>query len=840
MLRRLITSFLVFPLLITPIYAQGPRTWTTGEINEAIQKLNVLGSVLYVAAHPDDENTSMIAYMANELKMNTAYLSLTRGDGGQNLIGTEIQELLGVIRTQELLAARQIDGGNQLFSRANDFGYSKHPDETLTVWNKDEVLADVVWAIRKWQPDIIINRFDHNSAGKTHGHHTSSAILSYDAFDLAGNPDYYPSQLDHVKPWQPKRLFFNTSWWFYGSREKFEEADKSNLLTIDVGVYYPDKGKSNSEIAAASRSMHRCQGMGRAGTRGEQIEYLQFLKGDLPKSSSDPFDGIDVSWNRIKGGKPIGNLLNQVEANFDFHHPYKSIPNLMKAYQLIRALPDGYWKQVKQKEIEQVIEACMGLFVEVTAADFSATPGETVPLNIEIINRSNVKAALKSYMIQPSLKDSLVQLPLNNNKGLQLKESLVLPQSMEISNPYWLNKKGTTGMYSVPDQRLRGLPETPRQVSVLFNFTVDNIPFSIIKNVIYKKTDPVKAEIYRPFEITPPVYSNIQEKVYVFADNKPKKVNILIKSGKESLKGKITLCHPENWKIEPDSLNFSLDIKGQEQLVSFNLFPPEKQEEGQIIPLITLEDGSEHTKGVTYIEYDHIPTQTIVKNYDSRVVRIDLKKEGENIGYIMGAGDEIPSSLEQIGYKVHQLEDAEIISGNLEKYDAIILGVRAYNTVDRLKFYQPKLLEYVEKGGTMIVQYNTTWRLKIDKNQIAPYKMNISRDRVAVETAEMRMLVPEHPILNHPNKITEADFSNWIQERGLYFANEWDQDKFTAILSSNDPGETPKNGGLLVAKHGEGHYIYSGYSWFRELPAGIPGAYRLFTNMISIGKNNKP
>lgn len=836
-----LTTFIFLAAFFTfQLSAQAPKRWTSGDIHEGIQKLNVLGSALYVAAHPDDENTSMIAYLANDLKINTAYLSLTRGDGGQNLIGTEIRELLGVIRTQELLAARRIDGGNQLFSRANDFGFSKHPDETLKIWNEKEVLADAVWAIRKWKPDVIINRFDHNSAGKTHGHHTSSAILSYEAFDLAGKKSSYPEQLKHVDAWQPKRLFFNTSWWFFGSREKFAKADKSDMMSVDVGVYYPIKGKSNSEIAAESRSQHQCQGMGRTGTRGRSMEYLQILKGDLPPSKNDMFEGIDITWNRVKGGAPIGKILAGVEKDFDYSNPEASVPELVKAYKLIKALPNGYWKVIKQAEIESIIEACMGLFVEVLATDYSATPGESVGLNIEVVNRSNTQATLVSYRVQPTNKDSVLNEVLENNITFKTEEQLKIPTNIAMTNPYWLNKKAELGMYTVEEQMLRGLPETPRAINVQLNFTIEGEPMAITKEVVHKKSDPVKAEVYRPFEVTPPVFANIQEKVYVFANDAPKTVSVLVKSSKEKITGKVTLARPNGWKIEPEFVDVNLSIKGEEQLVTFQLFPPANQEEGLISPIVTLADGSTYTKGATFIEYDHIPTQTVFQPEESKVVRLDIKKRGNNIGYIMGAGDEIPASLEQIGYTVTELKDGEIIAGNLNQYDAIILGIRAYNTVERLKFYQPKLLEYVEQGGTMIVQYNTTWRLKMDKEKIAPYKMNLSRDRVTVEEAEVRMLVPDHEILNYPNKITSKDFDGWVQERGLYFANEWDKEKFTAILSANDPGEDPKDGGLLVAKHGKGYYIYSGYSWFRELPAGVPGAYRLFTNMISVGKEARP
>ncbi len=840
MFRKFTAFTFLIAFLTSSLFAQAPKRWTSGDIQEGIQKLNVLGSVLYVAAHPDDENTSMISYMSNDLKVNTAYLSLTRGDGGQNLIGTEIRELLGVIRTQELLAARRIDGGKQLFSRANDFGFSKHPDETLMIWNEKEVLADAVWAIRKWKPDVIINRFDHKSAGRTHGHHTASAIIGYEAFDLAGKKSSYPEQLAHVDTWQPKRLFFNTSWWFYGSREKFAEADKSDMVNVDVGVYYPIKGKSNSEIAAESRSQHQCQGMGRAGTRGESTEYLQLLKGDMPKNEHDIFDGIDITWNRVKGGAPIGKILAEVEADFSYMNPGASVPQLVKAYNLIKALPDGHWKNIKQAEIETIIEACMGLFVEVLANDYSATAGQSIKLDIEVVNRSNVNATLKSYMIQPMNEDSTVNKVLANNATLKIKDAFSLPKKIAMTNPYWLNKKSELGMYTVEQQALRGLPETPRPIKVRFDFLVENEPISITKEVVHKKADPVKAEIYRPFEITPPVFANIQEKVYVFANDGAKTVSVLVKSGQENITGKVTLARPNGWKIEPEFVDVNLGLKGEEQLVSFQLFPPANQEEGLITPIVELADGSFHTKGATFIEYDHIPTQTIFQPEESKVVRLDIQKRGQNIGYIKGSGDEIPTSLEQIGYTVTELKDAEIIAGKLDKYDAIIIGIRAYNTVERLKFYQPKLFDYVEKGGTMIVQYNTNRRLKIDKDKFAPYKLNLSRDRVTVEEAEVRMLVPDHSILNYPNKITAKDFDGWVQERGLYFANEWDKEKFTAVLSANDPGETPKDGGLLVARHGKGYYIYSGYSWFRELPAGVPGAYRLFTNMISIGKEPRP
>lgn len=833
-------SFLLLFLTLTVqlFFAQTPKRWTSGDIDEAIHKLNFLGSALYVAAHPDDENTQLIAYLSNEVKAETAYLSMTRGDGGQNLIGPEISELLGAIRTQELLAARRVDGGNQMFTRANDFGFSKNPDETLKIWNKDAILSDVVWAIRKWQPDVIINRFNVESAGRTHGHHTSSAILSTEAFDLAGKKDVYPEQLKYVQAWQPKRLFFNTSWFFYGSREAFEKADKSDMLSFDVGVYYPIKGKSNNEIAAESRSMHKCQGMGSTGSRGSQMEYVKLLKGDMPKSTDDIFAGINTTWTRVKGGEPIGKILAEVEKEFKYADPGASVPKLMQAYKLINALPDGYWKRVKLNETKEVIKACMGLFAEVIAKDYSATPGQEVDLSIETTNRSKVNAILKSITFLPENKTQELNDTLFSNESNVTQQRIKIPKDIMLTNAYWLNEPWQLGMYTVKDQTLRGLPETPHALKVRFQFLINKEPIELEQDVVYKRTDDVKGEVYRPFEITPPVFSNISEKVYIFANNAPQSVEIMLKSGAPDVKGSIALAVPEGWRADPAKIDFSMKLKGEEQVARFQLFPPEDQSEGDIKPVVTV-DGKDYSEEVVFIQYDHIPTQTILRDALAKAVKIDIKKAGDRIGYFMGAGDVIPASLKQIGYNVTMLEDRDLSPENLKKYDAVIMGVRAYNTKDRLRFAQPKLMEYVNNGGTLIVQYNTANDLVLPMEEIAPYSLKISRDRTTVEDAPVRFLKPDHAVLNFPNKITAKDFDGWVQERGLYFPSEW-APEFEAILSCNDPDEPARDGGLLVAPYGKGYYIYNGYSFFRELPSGVSGAYRLLANMISIGKEPKP
>ncbi len=825
-------------LLITLFFcfstqAQQPKKPTASEIYESIEKLNFLGSVLYVAAHPDDENTRLISYMANDVKARTAYLSLTRGDGGQNLVGPELRELLGVIRTQELLAARRIDAGEQRFTRANDFGYSKHPDETLAIWNKNEVLSDVVWAIRNFQPDVIINRFDHRSPGSTHGHHTSSAMLSVEAFDLAGDKTKYPNQLKEVSVWQPKRQFFNTSWWFYGSQEKFDAADKTNLFSLEVGSYYPSLGLSNSEIAALSRSSHKSQGFGNTGSRGSETEYIELINGDLPKDKTNIFEGIDTSWNRVKGGKAIGEILKNVQDNYDFKNPSASISELIKAYKLISKLEDQHWKSIKLEDIKNVIAACSGLYLEVASDSNTATPNSKVQLKLEAINRSPQNMTLNSVSFSDgaSIEKSI---DLKQNNSQRFESEFMISSKEAYSTPYWLNEKGTLGMYKVDDQRLIGLPETPRKTTATFNLMINGESISFTKPIVYKTNDPVKGEVYKPFEIVPEVSAKVSEKVIIFETDKQKDVSVVVKAGRDNLEGFVQIAHPKNWSVYPEKQMIEIKHKGEEQTVIFTIIPPKEQSEGLISPMVHV--GTEvYTKELVEIDYDHIPFQTVLLPSESKVVRLDIKKRGENIGYIEGAGDVVPESLKQIGYNVAILKPENITSETLSHFDAVVVGIRAYNTVDALKYKQDQLMDFVKQGGNLIVQYNTSRGLVMDN--LAPYELELSRDRVTDENAEVQFLNPDHELMNYPNKITQKDFEGWTQERGLYFPDKWGKE-FTPMLSMHDKDETPKEGSLLVAKYGKGNYIYTGLSFFREFPEGVSGAYRLFANMLSIGKDN--
>ncbi|MFA5297481.1 MAG: PIG-L family deacetylase [Lutibacter sp.] len=831
MIKKTLLALFLTIFCFTLTFAQAPKKPTSGEIYESIQKLNFLGTVLYIAAHPDDENTRLISYFSNDIKARTVYLSITRGDGGQNLIGPELGDLLGVIRTQELLAARRIDGGEQFFTRANDFGYSKNPDETFNFWNKEAVLNDVVATIRKLKPDVIINRFNHRTPGTTHGHHTASAILSVEAFDLASDKTY-KTYLQNDTVWQPKRLFFNTSWWFYGSEENFNKADKTNLLSLEIGSFYVNKGLSNSEIASLSRSKHQSQGFGSTGSRGAETEYLEFLKGEFPVNKN-VFDGIDTSWNRVEGGKEIAKILQKVEAEYNFNNPAASIPGLIEAYKLIQQLKDEHWKELKSEEIKEIIATCAGLYLEATADNSSTTANSKNTLKIEVVNRSNFPISLKSVEISPlnAAIDSLISLKQNIVNFLTL--SVEIPSEIKQTSPYWLWKKGSIGMYQVSDKNLIGLPETPRIIKATFNLNFNGFDIPITKNVVYKYNDPVKGEVYKPFEILPEVSVSFNEKVFIFPNKDAQKIRVKVKAVKENLSGNVALVIPESWTVSPKSFSFNIKEKGEEQNFEFEVIPSSDESEGIISPLVEI-GTKKYTNELVEIDYNHIPFQSVIRPSEAKVVRLNIEKKGQIVGYIQGAGDAVPTSLRQMGYTVVELNEEDITPEKLKNFDAIVLGIRLYNISDRAKFYQKFLHSYVENGGTLIVQYNTNSRLKVDSP--APFSLKLSNNRVTEEDAEVRMINPAHELLNFPNKITQKDFDGWVQERGLYFPSEWDS-KFETILSMNDKNESSLNSSLLIAKYGKGNFIYTGLSFFRELPAGVSGAYKLFANMVSVGKN---
>ena len=832
--------------------AQTPGRLSANEIQLALEKLNVLGSVLYLAAHPDDENQVVIGYMSQTRLMRTGYLSLTRGDGGQNLIGPEIRDLLGVVRTQELLEARSVDGSYQFFTRAIDFGYSKTAEETLELWDKQKILSDVVWVIRQFRPDVIITRFPPDERAG-HGHHTTSGILAAEAFDLAGDTTQFTDQLRYVQPWQPTRLVFNDFQWFTPKLDSLSAVNDS-IVKMDVGVYNALLGQSVTEIAAQSRSQHQSQGFGSTGSRGTTYEYFRHIKGEM--AQQDILEGIDTSWSRVPGGEAMSALITQATQAFNPAHPATILPILIQTSAALNNLPDSYWKRVKRDELDRVIQACLGLYLEVRAGtnsltrrrsrneqekkpgidEFSATPGDTITLNVEAINRSDISVVLDTVTFLPLARDTTLQLSLENNVDTIFTIKAVLPADMPYTTPYWLRQPNDGFTFQVDDPLLIGRDESLPAVAARFSLRVAGQPLTLTSPVVYKENNPRGGEQSRPFVVVPPVSVEVPQNVHVFANDESQSVTVTVSAGRSILSGQVRLSLPEGWSAKPAAQEFSLPLKGQSANFTFQVTPPAEQSVEEVTAVVELkgDDANTYQQQLVTIAYEHIPTQTLLLPATAQLVKLDIRKEGQNIGYLMGAGDEVPKALEQIGYRVTLLGENDL--DNLSRFDAVMVGIRAYNTVGWLRYRNERLLQYAEDGGTLVVQYNTNSRLVTDS--FAPYPLKLSRNRVTDETAKVHFLQPQHPVLNTPNKITEADFQGWVQERGLYFPEEWDE-AYTPILSMNDPGEEEaQKGSLLVAPYGKGYYVYTGLSFFRELPAGVPGAYRLLTNLLSIERGD--
>jgi len=804
-----------------------PEQLNAAEIQLALQKLNVLGRVLYVAAHPDDENTNLMALWANGSLYDAAYLSITRGDGGQNLIGPELRERLGVIRTEELLAARRVDHAKQFFSRAIDFGFSKTPEETMRIWDHDKSLSDVVGVVRKFRPDVMVTRFSPEDR-LTHGHHTASSILALEAFSAAGDPNRFPEQLAFVKPWQPTRLVWNTSPFFFSNRNL--PFDPTGLTVLEAGGYDPLLGKAYTEIAAASLSMHKSQGVGSPPRRGARKEYFKLLKGQPMTTAL--FDGIDTTWSRVPNSQSIATEIQQIISQFRAADPVASVPELLKLRQAMNAVKDDSWIPEKKAELDQIIAACLGLHVEASTTNETVTPGQNIAIKLDAINRSNVPVTLQEARCLLSGDSTNIGAALPTNELVTKDLSCKVPENTPYSQPYWLREPGTLGAFAVDDQQLIGLPENPPDLPVEIALQIDGQEIRYTLEGKYRTVDPVAGELRQPLVIAPPVFAKIGDGVLVFPTDQPKPVSVHVTAATGPVKGELKLAAHKGWEVNPASVPIDLKGANAETVATFTVKPPNHDSEGMLRAIVST-GGRDYSFERVRISYPHIGVQTLMPPAEVKLVRADIRKKGDRIGYIPGAGDDVPESLQQIGYSVKVLSEGEITGENLAQFSAVVLGIRAYNTHDRIANWLPELFAYVKAGGVVIVQYNTLAELKTE--QFGPYPLEISRDRVTDENAEVRILAPNHPVMNIPNKITSKDFGGWVQERGLYFPKTWDPD-WIPILSSNDPKEKPLDGGLLVAKFGKGFFIYTSYSWFRQLPDGVPGAYRLFANMLSLGK----
>jgi LmbE family N-acetylglucosaminyl deacetylase len=826
MKKYLLTGLNIF--FCVQVMAQAPKTYSSADILQQIKKLEVFGSVLYIAAHPDDENTRLLAYLANERRFRTGYLSLTRGDGGQNLIGDEQGIDLGLIRTQELLAARRIDGAEQFFTRAYDFGFSKSPEETLRAWGHDKILSDIVWVIRNFKPDVIITRFPTTGEGG-HGHHTASAILAGEAFDAAADASKFPEQLANgVTTWKAKRLLWNT-FNFGGTNTQREDQ-----LKIDVGTYNPILGKSYGEMAAESRSQHKSQGFGVPAQRGESFEYFSGIKGDKPLN--DIMDGIDLSSKRIEADRLLqvkyNDLVSAIISEYQPAHPVSSIPKLEALYKVLQQInaPE------KINAVKELIAASAGFFMEATAANQLNVVGDSLRFMVQFNNRTGIPVEMAQAGI-------LGNTYIFDNPGANINNtrtaSVKIKKETPVSQPYWLEYPITGASFDVRNQDQIGKPQNG-SITALFQLKINGILYEFKRPVMYKSTDPVKGELYQPIQLVYPVLINSEPSLVIFSNNKKgqrKSLQFTLESNM-NLKERVSFQTQYNGHSNLIFDSVSSFIKNSRQTIEVALngdsFPANSTNYigGQ------LKAGSlQGTQlfALQKIAYDHIPA--IYYNYTdrTRIIKMDLHISGSRVGYIPGAGDKVPQALEQMGYTVVMLGEKDITPEHLKTLDAIVTGVRAYNTNTWLGNVYDVLMNYVKEGGVLLLQYNTNNGLGPLQAKMSPYPFTVSRNRITDETAAVNFLIPDHPVLNYPNKITQKDFDGWVQERSIYNAEAIDN-SFQKILGMKDPGEKEQDGSLIVTNFGKGRFVYTGLVFFRELPAGVPGAYRLFANLLAAPK----
>jgi len=803
-------------LAASPALAQPEPVRDAAALQVLLDKLQVLGTVLYVAAHPDDENTAALAAFSQGAKVRAAYLSMTRGGGGQNLIGPELGDGLALIRTQELLAARHLDGAEQYFTRCTDFGFSKTPEETLSIWGHDAALADVVWTVRRLRPDVIITRFSP-TLGTTHGHHTASAMLALEAFRAAADPRAFPEQLDRVRPWQARRILWNS----FRPQDERDAMKPGSFLTLDVGAYDPVLGKSFTELAAESRSMHRSQGFGAVPSRGSRLEYFEPLAGEPARSGF--FEGVDLTWGRVRGGEAVGAILARARAAYRPERPGAALDLLLEAKAALEKVPADPWVDVKRDELVEAIRCAAGLWAEAITARPGATPGEEVPVTATLVARATGAVRVKGLVLDGT--SVTLDRKLAPNEPLKETRALRVPAGMPPSRPAWL------GTGAAPPSPLAGLPEGPAAFQATFHLEAGGVPFDLKVPVQYRFRDPVLGERYQAFTIAPPVLVNLADPVQILGDGAPRTVTLDVAAARGPVSGVVKLLPPAGWKADPAEIPFALERAGDERKVVTVLTPPATPGTGYLEVAVAVGGPAQPALSRMRIDYPHIPIQTWFPPARAKVARLDLRRGGSRIGYVMGSGDEIPRSLRPLGYQVDLLSDEDLAGGDLDAYDAIVVGIRAFNTRPRLAQLKGRLLDYVARGGTEVVLYAVDQGLVTP--DLGPFPFKVSRDRVTEETAPVAFLAPSSPVLNVPNRITAADFEGWVQERGLYFARDWDA-RYQAVLASGDTGEKPLAGGLLVANHGKGHFVYTGLAFFRQLPDGVPGAYRLFANLLAL------
>jgi len=833
MFKKVITACILS--FYTVFSAQQVRPSKSSEIYRELKTLKHLPKVLYLAAHPDDENTGLFSWLINDQNVETGYLSLTRGDGGQNLLGTEQGAALGLIRTHELLEARKLDGAQQFFTRAIDFGFSKNTTDTFKQWDEDSIIADVVWVIRKFRPDVIICRFPPTAAAG-HGQHAASAVVAEKAFKLAGDKTAFPNQLKYVNVWQPKRVFWNT--FRFGGVNTTAE----NQLKVTVGQYDAQLGMGYGELAGLSRSLHKSQGAGTQSVAGIRTEYFSHVLGEPAKATL--FDGVVKTWT-AKGNADIDQSLDKIISAFNFNNPDLSLPTLLALRKKVMALQDSDLKKDKIKALDHIILSCAGFMGEVVTNQAEAVAGDQYNFRLNLISRAENSVVLEN--VKWLSQSENFNRKLSKDSLITIQHDIQIPADTALTEPYWLAKSPTNAAtFSVPNDTLVGLPEAKSPLNVLLSLKIGSENFQVKLPLSFKKLDPVRGDVVEALRIVPALELKFTQPLYLVKENEDLhlSLNFKVNSDKQFNNGKVNLMY-NGERLGGGDLKL---VKGKDFTVDY-IIPKAKlasiNSSRLQLDANFIADGVTYNKKQVLIQYPHLPSLQYFTPATVAVMKGDIQAKVKKVGYIEGAGDFIPEFLRIAGIQVDVLKDEDFYgnldesngNGNqnkLSQYDAIVLGVRANNTEKKLGRWMPFLWSYVKAGGNLVMQYNTNQDTTV--NQLGMYSFSIANKRVTEENAEVKFLNPNHKLLNFPNKITTDDFKGWMQERGAYFPAQWDA-SYEPLFEMHDTGEEPLQGSTLYAKYGKGNFIYTPLAFFRQLPAGNVGAARLFLNFLSAQKN---
>lgn len=833
MFKKVITACILS--FYTVFSAQQVRPSKSSEIYRELKTLKQLPKVLYLAAHPDDENTGLLSWLINDQNVETGYLSLTRGDGGQNLLGIEQGAALGLIRTHELLEARKLDGAQQFFTRAIDFGFSKNTTDTFKQWDENSIIADVVWVIRKFRPDVIICRFPPTAAAG-HGQHAASAVVAEKAFKLAGDKTAFPNQLKYVNVWQPKRVLWNT--FRFGAVNTTSE----NQLKVTVGQYDAQLGMGYGELAGLSRSLHKSQGAGTQSVAGIKTEYFSHVAGEAAKSTL--FDGVTKTWTS-NGNADIDQSLDKIISDFNFNEPDHSLPALLVLRKKVLALKDSDLKKDKIKSLDNIILSCVGFMGEVVTNQAEAVAGNNYNFKLNLISRAANLVVLEN--VKWSNQSESFNRKLSKDSLITIQHDIQIPADAALTEPYWLAKPAKdAATFSVPNDTLIGLPETESPLNVLLGLKIGSENFQVKLPLSFKKLDPVRGDVVEVLRIVPALELKFTQPLYLVKENEDLNLslNFKVNSSKQFKNGKVNLMF-NGERLGGGDLK---SINGKDFTVDYAI-PKAKLasiKSNQLqLDANFIADGITYNKKQVLIQYPHLPSLQYFTPATVAVMKGDIQAKVKKVGYVQGAGDFIPEFLRIAGIQVDVLKDEDFY-GNINEsgeksnqnkfsqYDAIVMGVRANNTEKKLGHWMPFLWSYVKSGGNLVMQYNTNQDTTV--NQLGMYNFSIANKRVTEENAEVKFLNPKHQLLNFPNKITANDFNGWVQERGAYFPDKWDA-AYEPLFEMRDTGEEPLQGSTLYAKYGKGNFIYTPLAFFRQLPAGNVGAARLFLNFLSAQKN---